>query len=188
MIKNTEKSFGSVARLFHWGMFLLFVVQFIGAEIMDDMSKTETLLGFGKYDLYGVHKSIGVLLLAFVFMRLAWKLSNPTPVYPGWMNKMQKLAADAGHWGLYVIMFAMPITGYVMSMAGGHGIKFFGLWNLPNFVGLNEELADVAHELHGVIADVMLVLVGVHIAAALYHHIVKKDDVLKRMKPFSKVE
>ena len=181
MLKNTENSYGVVAKFFHWFVVVLFIGQFVVAENMGEMRPDETWLSFGKWSLYGFHKSVGVLLIFIVLLRLTWKLYNKQPAHPEGTTKLQALAADGAHWALYGVMIAFPVSGYMMSMAGGHGISFFGLVNVPDLIGQSKTLAGIAHETHEILGGVTYALVGLHVAAALWHHFVKKDNVLKRM-------
>ncbi|MDD9912523.1 MAG: cytochrome b [Alphaproteobacteria bacterium] len=184
MLKNTRASWGAVAQFFHWFIMVLFLAMYIIAEQMEDLLPVgEQFLGFGKWELYGLHKSTGVLILALVAIRFFWRLVNVTPREDGQMTKLQTKAAEMVHLGLYAVMFGMPISGYVMSMAGGHGITVYGLFKMPDLIGRNKPLAEFAHGAHEFIWNVFVFLVAVHVLAALYHHFVKKDTVLRRMLP-----
>lgn len=178
-IRNTKERWGLVAQSFHWLVFILFVTQFVSANIMDDMQPSPE-----KWELYALHKSIGVLVLFVVFLRFSWRMSSLSPARPLRMSKSQAVLAGSVHILLYVAMFAMPVSGYIMSMAGGHGISFFGLFDLPNLVGESKELGKIAHEVHEIGGTAIYVLVALHIAGALWHHFVEKDTVLKRMLPW----
>lgn len=175
-LKNTSQRYGTVAQFFHWLIFILFVGMFVAAEIMMDMPPSPD-----KYQLYGWHKSVGVVLLLLAFLRLSWKMANPHPVHLN--TGLQKRATQAVHFGLYVAMFAMPISGYVMSMAGGHSVVVFNVLTLPNLVGLNKPLAGFAHQVHEVTAYAIYGLAALHVAAALFQHFVQKNNTLRRMLP-----
>lgn len=185
MLKNTKTSYGSVAKSFHWLVFAAFVVLYLLGEIMGDMKQEAApILGLGKWDMYALHKSIGVTVLAIALARLLWRAMNPQPDLPAGTAKIQTLAAHTVHWMLYVAMLVMPISGYTMSMAGGHGITYFGFWKLPDLIGLNKPLGALAHDIHMTAAEVIYFIVAIHVVAALFHHYVKKNNVLKRMLPF----
>jgi len=179
MLANTSARYGLVAQALHWGIFLLFVALFAVALSMTDMPK-----GPEKFQLYALHKSLGVTVLALALLRLVWRFTQVQPTAIA-ANAAQEKAAKAVHVVLYLLMFALPVTGYVMSMAGGHGISVFGLFDLPVLIGKNEELGETAEDFHGALAWFALAVIVVHWAAAVFHHRVLKDDTLRRMLPLS---
>lgn len=178
-IRNTQARWGIVAQSLHWLVFILFVAQFVSAEVMMDMAESPE-----KWEFYALHKSIGVLLLFIVFLRISWRMSSTAPERPHGMPKMQAVLAGSVHALLYVAMIVMPISGYAMSMSGSHGIVFFGLFNLPDFIGPSKEISKLSHEVHEIGGIAIYVLVGVHVIGALWHHFIEKDTVLKRMLPW----
>ena len=182
-IKNSEKSFGVVAQVFHWSVFLLFVALFVVANMMTEMPK-----GPEKFQLYGLHKSLGVTTLFIVFLRLSWRMANPVPTPSTKVSKLVNRAASIGHFLLYAVMFIMPISGYIMSMAGGFGVSWFGIFNLPGFIGKSKALGALAHGIHSYTAYFIVILVSGHLLAALWHHFAIKDGVLRRMIPLKEKE
>lgn len=177
-LRNSEDRYGAVAQLLHWGMLILFVALYLIAESMEEMPK-----GPDKFELIGLHKSLGVTALLLVLARVGWRFASPPPVTAADLNPMQQKVAGALHILLYICMFAMPISGYVMSMAGGHAIEVFGLFSLPDLVGESHDLKEFAEEAHEVTWVIIMILVGLHAVAALFHHFVAKDSVLRRMLP-----
>lgn len=180
-IKNTLEQYGSVAKLLHWGVFALFVFMFVVAEIMMDMDK-----GADKWMLYGWHKSTGILLLIIIAIRIIWRISNVSPLLADNMSAKAKTMAHLAHFALYICMIGLPVSGYIMSMAGGHGISFYGLFDVINLIAENKELGGLAHEIHEILATAIYVLVPLHVLAALYHHKILKDDTLTKMLPTKK--
>lgn len=178
MLTNSKERFGAVAQIFHWGIFLLFVTLYIVAEMMDEAPK-----GPEKWALYDLHKSLGISVLFLVFLRLSWRFSNPVPEPAGKASKWVEKAASVSHFILYAIMFIMPLSGYVMSVSGGHAVGWFGLFKLPNVIGKSEGLHDIAEEFHEAMAMIIIVVVSVHFLAALWHHFILKDNILRRMLP-----
>lgn len=178
MLRNSKERFGAVAQVFHWGIFLLFVSLYVVAEMMEDAPK-----GPEKRALYDLHKSIGISVLFVVFLRLSWRLANPVPEPSGLVSKWMEKAASVSHFLLYAVMFLMPLSGYLMSVSGGHDVGWFGLFELPSLLGKNEGLHELTEGFHGVMAAVILVLVAIHLLAALWHHFIVKDNVLRRMLP-----
>lgn len=178
MLRNSKERFGAVSQVFHWGTFFLFVSLYVVAEIAEDTPK-----GPGKWALYDLHKSIGITVLFVVFLRLSWRLANPLPEATGAVSRWIEKAASVSHFLLYAVMFLMPLSGYVMSVSGGHEVSWFGLFNLPNLLSKNEGIHEFAEEFHGATAKVILVLVSIHLLAALWHHFIVKDNILRRMLP-----
>lgn len=178
MLKNSKDRFGVVAQVLHWGVFVLFVALFVLAEMMEEAPK-----GPERRALYDLHKSIGITVLFVVFLRLSWRLANPLPETAAVASKWIEKAASASHFLLYAVMFLMPLSGYVMSVSGGHEVGWFGMFYLPSMIGKNEGLHELAEEFHGATAKAIIALVSIHFTAALWHHFMVKDNVLRRMLP-----
>jgi len=176
MLKNTETQYGIIARSFHWVLFLMFGFMIVAGNLLEEMPK-----GAEKIQAAGVHKSLGLLVLLLVLLRLIWRFSNITPKDPEGTPAIQTLVANAMHWVLYVLMFAQPLVGILMSQAAGYQVSFFGLATLPVILNKDPSLADFLHGAHGTIWILLLLMVIIHAAGALYHHFVVKDDVLRRM-------
>lgn len=180
MLKNTENKYGVISKLIHWTITGLFIYLFYLALNMTGMESSSE-----KWTMYGEHKQFGILVGILVLFRLAWKFSNVSPEYPQKDAVLQKRLASLTHFFLYFIMIMFPVSGYIMSMSGGHGINFFG-YALPNLVGKNESIGGFFHSIHGWLEYATYFVVGLHVVGALYHHFVKKDNVLTRMLPFGK--
>ncbi len=133
--------------------------------------------------LYKIHKAIGITTLFIVCLRLFWSMVNPVPAPSGTVSQLVHRIASIWHYLLYAVMFIMPISGYVMSMAGGHKFSWFGVFDLPMFIGKNKALGELAEGVHSVTALCIIILMGGHILGALWHHFVVKDDTLRRMLP-----
>lgn len=185
-IKNTTTQYGAMSKTLHWLIFALFIYQFLTAEIMHALVAgvpESTVYGVGKYAMYGWHKSIGMVLLFLALLRVTWIIYSPAPPLPTTLSKIDKFVATGTKLLLYTIILVMPLSGFVMSMAGGYGITMFGIIPIPNIIGENKALAGIAHEVHEYTAYAIYVVVGLHVLAALIHHYVKKDDILLRMLP-----
>lgn len=186
---NTDTGWGWLARLFHWSMAViiigLLVMGFIIAEILTDTDSDTLLL---KFDLTQDHKSWGFIAFALACLRIVWRLVNPTPALPDGMSGLERMLAHAGHWGIYVCMFLMPVSGWLMASASplqdAYGIKnmVFGLFELPDpFVPGSEELVELFATIHAAAAAALALLLLGHVAAALKHHFINRDSVLMRM-------
>lgn len=165
------------ARIFHWlsAAILLFMLPF--GFFMEDI----TLEGISRGDLYQLHKALGVSVLALLVLRLSYKMSQKPLALPGATSRLQGILARGVHVLLYLCMLAMPLSGWFMSSAAGYTTSWFGLVELPMLMEKNKYAAHVFNDIHGILAWIMTGLIGVHIAAALYHHFIQKDGLLKRM-------
>lgn len=164
----------------HWLIALLIIATFfLGLTMVDMPGITPTKL---KY--FNWHKWMGVTVLALAVLRLLWRLTHAAPSLPETMAKWQRLAAECGHLGLYALMFAVPLSGYFYSLAAGFKVVYLGLFPLPVLIDKNPDLKPILETLHQVLAWGLAALVTVHVLAALKHHFVDRDDILKRMLPW----
>ena len=137
-----------------------------------------------KLKLYSWHKWAGVTIFLFVALRLAWRLGHRPPALPILMPAWQRLAAEATHVLLYVLMFAVPLSGWLMSSAKGFQTVWFGVLPLPDLLNKETELGDLLQQVHMILNFNMAALVLAHLGAALKHHLIDRDDILTRMLPF----
>lgn len=176
MLKNTADTYGVVAKGFHWLLFLMLSFSIIAGNFLASMPK-----GTEKMQAAGMHKSFGAVLLILILLRLVWRLINETPRLPDETPVIEAFAAKAMHWGLYVLMFAQPLSGIMMSQAAGIPVSFFGLFEFPIFLDKNPELAKLFRAVHGTVWILLVLAVIGHVGAAMRHHFIKKDNVLKQM-------
>ena len=178
MTSDRSSSYAGVQKLLHWLMAILVVV-------MVGVGLTLPRIGPGPVTnaLYEIHKSIGMLVLALVLVRLAvrWRLGAPEPVsgMPAW----QRWAAGTSHALLYALMVLVPIAGWAATSACCRPVNF--LWTLPATlpVPADNALAKQVFQLHFAMAFVLIGVVAVHVCAALHHHFARRDDTLRRMLP-----
>lgn len=187
-LKNTKNSYSTVSKTFHWVIALLILanilIAFTGMELASE--ENSTILGLGKFAWYNVHKSIGVIILFLAILRIIWYFVNIKPTLDA--NIYIKIAAKAVHLGLYFILIAFPLSGYLMSSFAGYPVNVFGLFTLPNIVSANTDLARTFNFLHTeIIAITFYVLISAHILGALFHHYILKDSTLRKMLPFGKI-
>lgn len=178
-IRNTPDRFGSVARAFHWLVFLLLIGSFTLAWSMVGLP-----LGLYKLQLYSWHKWVGVTIFLLAILRLGWRLANPTPRPPAGMSRWQRVAAAISHALLYTILIVMPLTGWIMSSALNLPLVYLGLVHIPSPFGVDEALGEAMKIVHFWLGITLLTLVAIHVLAALYHHFILRDDVLRRMLPW----
>ncbi|MCC5854114.1 MAG: cytochrome b [Idiomarina sp.] len=171
----TSTHYTRAARIMHWAMaFLLLSLLFAGLSMVQSLAPWHLTL-------LGLHKSFGVIALIGVVIRLVIRLRNPAPALPASVPAWQQRIARVSHILLYAAMFAMPITGYLMQNAAGRPIVFFDLFVLPALLPISLPLYGILRELHGLIALGFILLILVHIGAALHHGWVKRDGVLNSM-------
>ncbi len=137
-----------------------------------------------KLKLYSWHKWAGVTIFLFVTLRLAWRLGHRPPTLPTAMPAWQRQAAAATHVLLYVLMFAVPLSGWLMSSAKGFQTVWFGVLPLPDLLNKDKELGDLLQQIHMLLNFGMAGLVVAHLGAAFKHHFLDRNDVLTRMLPF----
>ncbi len=170
---------GVVSQLFHWTCAALVIA--LGAI---GLYMTELSSPVAKIRIYALHKSLGITLLALVVLRLLWRWTRPAPGPVPGMSRHLRLAADGTHGLLYVMMIAMPLSGWLYNSASGYPLQWFRRFNLPALAGKDEQLARLAHALHEYGFWLLLVLVVGHVGAALYHHLFLDDGTLHRMLPW----
>jgi cytochrome b561 len=179
MLRNDADSWGAPAKLFHWLMAALILAQIALGLLAAGWRLSPT-----KIELFFWHKSTGMLILALLALRLAWRLANPTPALPSGMPAWERAAARASHLLLYVLMIALPLTGWIVNSASNIPFRIFWTIPLPAIVGPDKAAADAFALVHrGLFVILALVLVA-HIGAALRHHFVKRNAVLARMLPW----
>ncbi|MBM3486933.1 MAG: cytochrome b [Alphaproteobacteria bacterium] len=169
--------YGATAQLFHWLTVVLLAGSFaLGLSMVDlDLSPR-------KLELYAWHKWIGVTVLGGTALRLGWRLLRPPPdlpPMPAWQCRLARL----GHAALYALLLAVPVAGWAMSSALGVPVVWLGLVTLPDLVAADEATGEALRRVHALLARALLVLIAVHVAAALHHALVRRDGVLARMLP-----
>ncbi|MBE3031711.1 MAG: cytochrome b [Actinobacteria bacterium] len=164
----------------HWIVALLIFAAFgLGLYMTDIPGFTPT-----KLKLFSYHKWIGITVLIFAVLRVLWRLTHPAPAPVQGMPKWQHAAAEAAHIGLYLLILAVPLTGYLLSVAAGVKVVYLGLWELPMPFDKSDALKDIFGIAHEWLNWTMAAIVVVHILAALKHHVVERDGTLRRMVPF----
>ena len=168
----------ATAKSLHWLMaVMLFGLLALGLYMTDLPLSPE------KLKLYSWHKWAGVTVFLLLLFRLLWRIKNPPPPLPESMPKALQLLAHAGHFGLYALMFAIPLSGWLMSSAKGFQTVYFGVLPIPDLIEKNKELGHLLAEVHETLSWLFIILLVGHIAAALKHHFIDKDDILIRMLP-----
>lgn len=176
-LRNTTSRYGWLSVLLHWLVALaVFGLFGLGVWMMD----------LGYYDPWRqtapfVHKSIGILLFAVMLLRLLWRFSNPKPAALASHGRLTRLASAAGHALLYVGLFVLMLSGYLISTADGRGIEVFGWFTVPALISGLPQQEDIAGKVHEYLAWALVIFAGVHALAALKHHFIDRDATLLRM-------
>ena len=173
-LKNTVESYGWLTKLLHWVIALLLVGLVYAGLTFNGMER-----GPDRTELAALHKSMALLMLVLMTIRLVWKFMNPRPTEPAGTPAWQKTAATLTHWLLYAAVYFQLTVGILVS--GQRPISFFGLFEISPFLEQNEEQHEFFEGLHAWGWKILAGLVTLHVLAALYHHIKLKDDVLRRM-------
>jgi cytochrome b561 len=174
-----QQRYTTLAIVLHWLIALLIIGAFTLGLVMTNIP------GFSpaKLRYFSWHKWAGVTILAFVALRLLWRLFNRPPALPEAMPAWQRGAAHGLHQLLYVLMFAVPVSGYFYTLAAGFPVVYFELVKLPVLIGKNPALADTLKAVHYWLNMAMAALVVLHVLAALKHTFVDRDGTLRRMLP-----
>ena len=179
--RNTTRAWGSLSKSLHWIIVLLILGQPLIAMYADSLS------GPAKIAPLALHKSLGITILALAIVRLVWRWLNPVPSTDG-LAKWERVLARLSHVALYALIFAMPLTGWMMSSARNFPVSWFNFVQLPDLVAPNRGTYDLMHDLHGALFAALVGVALLHVAGALKHNFIDKNDVLKRMLPFGGVK
>jgi cytochrome b561 len=168
--------YSNTAIVLHWLVALLIFAAFPLGVYMHDLPLSPI-----KLQLYSYHKWIGITVLLLAVLRVVWRVTHTPPPLPDSLPRWQKIASDATHQFLYVLLFVVPLSGWLMSSAKGFKTVLFGVLPLPDLVGKDKALGELLANVHANLNYLLLALVVLHIAAALKHHFVDKDGVMLRM-------
>ena len=175
MLRDTQDRYGLVSISLHW---------LVAAAVTGLFVLGLWMVGLGYYHPWyqrapDIHRSVGVLLLALMLAHLAWRYWNPRPATLG--SVTERMASAWMHRLMYVLMYLLVLSGYLISTADGRGINVFGLCSVPASISGLQNQADIAGEVHQWLAFTLIALTGLHVLAALKHHFVDRDQTLKRM-------
>lgn len=176
-LRSTDQGWGALVRAFHWLMAALIIAQGAIGLSMVQMGLTPA-----KVRVFALHKSIGITILALVLLRIAWRLIEKRPADPPVMPRWQIRAAHATHLALYVLILAIPLSGWWFNSASNAPLVWFGWFDVPSLThGLDPVWKPRALLLHQSLFWLLVVLLVLHVGAALWHHFKQRDDVLRRM-------
>lgn len=175
-LRDTPSGFGLFSRVLHWSMALLILLAWLVGTTMEALPK-----GPPRQAGFEFHVVLGTLVLLLAAARLLWRLANPYPAPPAGTSALERLTAQAMHLALYAAMLLLPATGVVAAWLDGKPVRLFWTWVVPSLLERDRALAHTVEGAHEMLGNVLLVLVGLHIAAALWHHFIRRDGVLRQM-------
>jgi cytochrome b561 len=171
--------YGAVAVALHWLMAVLLIVLVVFGLFM--VSLPDVGFDMRKIVLILYHKQIGMFALALALLRVAWRAGHALPALVETLPEWQQVAARLVHLSLYALMFALPVTGWLMSSAAGFPVSLFGVLDLPDLVPKDDYLYQAFVQAHKWSSYALIALTVVHAGAALMHHFVNKDETLRKM-------
>jgi cytochrome b561 len=181
MTANNGQGYSNVAISLHWLMFA-----FILSNWSLGLYMVELPLSPQKLKLFSWHKWLGVTVFLVAVLRITWRLTHPAPPFPDVMPAWQRTAANLSHHLLYLLLFLVPLSGWLYSSASGVPTVYLGLMQLPDLVSKDKQMAELLKIAHVSLNITLFFLVCLHAAAALKHHFLDRDDILTRMLPFLK--
>lgn len=184
---HDAQRYNAVAKMLHWVIAIAIVALIVVGKVMVDLPRGDP----DKFALYQTHKSVGLTILLLTLVRIGWRLTYRAPAMPPSMKWWEHLAAQGTHFAFYFLLLAIPLSGWAMASTSSAGVPtfWFGLFEVPSLPGLSgePEMRDVyetAKEGHELLGNLTILLILLHVGAALKHHFWNRDDVLRRMLPF----
>jgi cytochrome b561 len=176
MIKDSPYHYGLLSRALHWTIAVLILANLALGLLFDYIQMP------AKISAINIHKAIGVTVLVLMVLRLVWRSVQGFPREPDGLPKWQQVLARAVHLAFYPLLIALPLAGWLASSAAGYPVNFFGLFTLPLLpIEKDKALSHVFNQAHSVLAYITIALVAIHIGAALWHHFVEKQKIIRRI-------
>ncbi len=183
----TRSRYSSVAIILHWAIALIIIGNIAGGLVLDTfLDSADPAMKMTGFKIIQLHKAFGLTVIGLTLLRLLWRLANPAPALPGHMTPFETLLARLTHLGFYALMLLLPLSGWAMVSASAKRfpISYFGLFDVPYLpIGQSQTIGGLTHEAHELLGYGAIVLIALHVAAALKHHYFDRDDVLARMLP-----
>ncbi len=175
-LTNSEAGYGLVHWVIHWATVVLVFWLFYLGWTMTDLPVSPQ-----KFQDYALHKSLGLTVLVLVAVRLVWRRLNPLPPLPDGMKRHETILAKTTHHGIYVLLFSIPLTGWLYSSATASPANYFGFFEVPDLIPANELAGTILEVIHEWAGNLLAIFIILHVAGALKHHFVNRDNVLTRM-------
>jgi cytochrome b561 len=177
MIRNTSSSWGSISRWLHWGLGLTIIALIAYGWWMNHIPARAD-----RFFHRSIHSNIGYAVLVLMALRLIWRAINPVPASPEGTPRWQRILAAVNHWSLYAVTFLVIMLGWAHSGARTQSYSdWFGLFHVPQFTSPDRAAAKAYEDQHIFFSYVLLALIVIHLAAALWHHFIRRDQVTARM-------
>lgn len=182
MTEPAERTYSPIARAFHWATVSILLLTFPIGVAMHDRGTNWNIWDAVTNTMYSTHKFLGFVLLLLVVARLVYRLVHGTPPPEPSLKPLQRMVAEAIHWAIYVLLISVAMLGWI-GVQLFPSLLLFDLFALPAFLSPDNALSKQIFVIHAYLAYVLLGLVGLHVAAALYHYFIRKDGVLSSMWP-----
>jgi len=173
-MRKGGKYYSPATKMMHWLMALIIIGLLVAGTVLENMAN-----GPDKLELMSLHKSFGVLALLLLFLRIPLRIINPVRPLKS-MSDADILKAKVVKVLLYLLMLIMPVSGILMVQSAGYSVAMFG-WELPAMIGEHAQVNDMAGLVHGIASKILMVVILLHIGAALFHHYIRRDETLRRM-------
>lgn len=178
-LRSDSRRWGAVTKTLHWIIALAVITLLCVGLWMIDLP-----ISADKVRVYALHKSVGITVLALMLVRIAWRLNEKTrPELPFGMPGWERAAAWSSHLLLYAALIVMPLSGWLFNSAANFPLQWFGWLAIPGLTGPDPEIKAVARAVHHWTAYALIALLSLHVLAALKHHILDRDETLRRMLP-----
>jgi cytochrome b561 len=177
-MSSNPRQFAALARILHWLMAAMVLTMLcIGVAMVASLADYHVLVS--------IHRPLGIAILVLVVIRFANRLLNPPPPFPPTMSRTERLAATASEYAMYGLMFALPLVGWGMLSAARYPIVLFGAVHLPTILPHDPTLFAVLRKAHTILAYSLILLFLAHLGAVLYHSLIVRDGMWKRMAPWN---
>jgi cytochrome b561 len=180
-LANSKTRYGALAQAFHWLTAICVIAGWLLGQFLDVFPK-----GPPRNVAFFMHMTLGQVVMVLLIVRIIWRVANPPPpLEPTRFGRLLAIASRVGHYLLYALLVAVPILGIIVQLKRGNALPLFGAWNFASPWPTDRATARSVLEVHGLLANALLILAGLHGAAALVHHYVFGDRTLVRMLPGS---
>ncbi len=179
MMQTRESRYSTVAIVLHWVIALCLLGQYMLGWYLEGVPKGVPDRSY----FVNIHKSTGLLIGLLILARILWRLTHKPPALPGYMPTWQQRSASCLHGLLYILMLALPLSGYIASNFSKWGVKFFNTWTMPPWGVEDQDIYAFFNQAHGLISWALLAFVVLHVLAALSHLASGHRDILRRMLP-----
>lgn len=178
-LTNTNDTYGTVAKFLHWLIALCVIGMMLMGSFMNDIADKAL-----KFQVYGIHKALGITILALMIVRLGWKLYNwGRPSHNATHKPWEQKLAGLVHWVFYALLLVMPLSGWLLTSAAGSTLSWFGLFPIPTIVEASKEMRHFYGEIHEITANLIWAALALHVGGALKHMVIDRDGTIRRMLP-----